>query len=766
MEGFWTDSLRNHAHFHTSIDKKTQVFYGDFENKFGPNVIVKRISCYSEAEGQNAEQEARFTELYPHPGICKCLEIAREPNSEGGFYVYLVFPRMPRSLKDEIAVRKETNCPYSESELQAYYSQLLDVYCHLEQHLIVHRDIKPGNILLDPQGRIQICDFGFTKLINSAFAQMHSIKMTPCYAAPALKEASHRPDAERYAPVQHNPFKSDVFSLGMTMLHLSLLEMPKELMGLPAQQAIDRVLGTLNYSARWRDLLRYMLEVNEFNRPTFTKLREPLPYANDEALAPIVGGVETQDLLRVTVKSGLSYVRVSETEVDEVPCMISIQTVDLSPLPRTQGVDVVCVIDKSGSMKGNIMNLLKRTLADTVDLLCPYDRLALVSFDDSAEVNCPLVCCSDEGKRKLKTIISSLNCENWTDIAKGFLMGLSVLQQRRYINYSASLLLFSDGQNNRGGDPAATCFPALEQCGLSKLTVCTFGYGGNLDTALLSRLAEQGKGCFQPITRPEQIKQVFGYAIGNITTVVARDLTVKVNTMSSSIICDISKLYTKEGEDSFSFPHISKGEQKDLIFLLKPRYNRLYQPTRCEPVSISISYTENDGTKADIPAPLTIKFTGFDGQKAQEEASVFKHWYRVCGADYIRLARSYGLQGDKARARGELVAGIQRLKAGGYQSNSVVKPVIADLERALAMLNGDAVWSSGIDAHFISISYSHLMQSASSISSQYATSHQGICAGEKSEARETELSQTSPSSQQTSPRALAPKLVKSDCKLS
>lgn len=127
----WTESLQKRVPFYAPPDKGVQVFYGDFGDPFGQNTVIKRIRCTSQAEVQQAKKEAEFTTLCPHPGICKCLDFSTELITEGGVYAYLVFPRMPQSLEDEVKARKARKCAYSETELRAYYSQLLDIFCHL-----------------------------------------------------------------------------------------------------------------------------------------------------------------------------------------------------------------------------------------------------------------------------------------------------------------------------------------------------------------------------------------------------------------------------------------------------------------------------------------------------------------------------------------------------------------------------------------------------------------------------------------------------------
>ena len=99
--------------------------------------------------------------------------------------------------------------------------------------------------------------------------------------------------------------------------------------------------------------------------------------------------------------------------------------------------------------------------------------------------------------------------------------------------------------------------------------------------------------------------------------------------------------------------------------------------------------------------------------KVQEEPSVFRHWYRVCGTDYLRLAKAYGQQG--------VGAGMQRL---GPSNMNAVQPVVRYLETALALLRQNPTWKLAVDALFTSLSYSHLMQSASVGALDYASPQQ------------------------------------------
>jgi len=119
-------------------------------------------------------------------------------------------------------------------------------YLH-QTHKIMHRDVKPSNILVNSCGDIKLCDFGVSaQLINSI---ANSFVGTRSYMAP-----------ERLTGQSHYTVKSDVWSLGITFLELAIgfypipkpdkTEMQRKLQEYPAldpenAQAFDQPRGSL-----------------------------------------------------------------------------------------------------------------------------------------------------------------------------------------------------------------------------------------------------------------------------------------------------------------------------------------------------------------------------------------------------------------------------------------------------------------------------------------------------------------------------------------
>src|ERR1051325_1301512 len=105
-------------------------------------------------------------------------------------------------------------------------------YAHNEG--ILHRDIKPDNILLDTRGRVKIADFGIAKLMAEAVAEnpltgSGASLGTPHYMAP---EQIEKPNA-----VDH---RADIYSLGVVFYEMSTRELPLGRFAAPSEKsAID-----------------------------------------------------------------------------------------------------------------------------------------------------------------------------------------------------------------------------------------------------------------------------------------------------------------------------------------------------------------------------------------------------------------------------------------------------------------------------------------------------------------------------------------------
>ncbi|XP_068543304.1 serine/threonine-protein kinase 36 isoform X4 [Anas acuta] len=95
-----------------------------------------------------------------------------------------------------------------EEQVQAIAAQLVSALYYLHSHRILHRDMKPQNILLGKDGVIKLCDFGFARAMSIHTMVLTSIKGTPLYMSPELVEEK---------PYDHT---ADLWSVGCILYEL------------------------------------------------------------------------------------------------------------------------------------------------------------------------------------------------------------------------------------------------------------------------------------------------------------------------------------------------------------------------------------------------------------------------------------------------------------------------------------------------------------------------------------------------------------------
>lgn len=94
-------------------------------------------------------------------------------------------------------------------------------------------------------------------------------------------------------------------------------------------------------------------------------------------------------------------------------------------------IDLVAVIDRSGSMQGKKLELVIDTLRFMLQQLKAEDRLSLVSYDTNVRVDFPLTKMDTENKTTALSAITSLKAGSSTNLSGGLFAGLEQLVQRK-----------------------------------------------------------------------------------------------------------------------------------------------------------------------------------------------------------------------------------------------------------------------------------------------------------------------------------------------
>ena len=211
-----------------------------------------------------------------HPGICKLYECFLKQEA-GILKCAIVMEWMERDLQQEIEARRKTNSQWSEIDFLEIMYILVDALAYAQEQDICHRDIKPHNIFINHSGSVKVGDFGSSiRNEETEGAVSSELAGTPLYLSPTLraKYLNQLTSDEDFASV-HNPYKSDVYSLGISFIAMANLQSPDHLATLDSlEEKLEATIVAVPYSESVRKILRMMLKVTETQRPDFVQLRE------------------------------------------------------------------------------------------------------------------------------------------------------------------------------------------------------------------------------------------------------------------------------------------------------------------------------------------------------------------------------------------------------------------------------------------------------------------------------------------------------------
>ncbi|MEG2351071.1 MAG: Stk1 family PASTA domain-containing Ser/Thr kinase [Bacilli bacterium] len=179
----------------TILDRKVavKVLRGDLS---GDEKFVRRF-----------QREALSASSLNHPNIVEMHDVGED---DGNFYIVMEYIE-GKTLKQLIKKRGVLSIP----EVMDIMLQLLDALAVAHDSYIIHRDIKPQNIMIKESGLVKITDFGIAMALNSAeLTQTNSVMGSVHYLPP--EQASGK----------GSTIKSDIYSLGILMFEMLTGKMP------------------------------------------------------------------------------------------------------------------------------------------------------------------------------------------------------------------------------------------------------------------------------------------------------------------------------------------------------------------------------------------------------------------------------------------------------------------------------------------------------------------------------------------------------------
>jgi hypothetical protein len=239
---------------------------------------LKKIIVNTEEELELFISEFDLIRKVKHKHILNIYGMSKKVLDFSTRVLYIIMELSVSDWDREIKARYKSNGFYKEQELVTMLKQIVEALAFLQGHGISHRDIKPQNILVFPNQVFKIADFGEAKEVKIAKKQMETLRGTELYMSPILFSALRTSDKNN---VEHNPYKSDVFSLGYCILYAATLSFKVlyDIRNVNNQKNILNIIKNYlakKYSSKLVELIARMVDVSEVMRFDFIELNNYL----------------------------------------------------------------------------------------------------------------------------------------------------------------------------------------------------------------------------------------------------------------------------------------------------------------------------------------------------------------------------------------------------------------------------------------------------------------------------------------------------------
>lgn len=302
----------------------------------------------------------------------------------------------------------------------------------------------------------------------------------------------------------------------------------------------------------------------------------------------------------VSLSGQLSQNKVALNGDGTVALELTLRAADIASNPdeALRAVDMVIVLDRSGSMQGQKIADARRAVRDLIGALTEQDRLALVSYSDGVRTDATLTRMTPQSRQRLDATVRSIYASGATNLGGGLQTGMDLLMSGRDGGGDANLgrvILISDGLANRGVTDAAALGNMASLALERGFAVSTVGVGQDFNEHLMTAIADRGAGAYHYLSEPGAFAAVFRKEFQHTRSVAAAGLSVRVPLQNGVSLASASgyPVLQKDGYAVFHPGDLRSGQTRKFFLTLNVPTDR---EGKIEIAGIDVSYRRGDAS--------------------------------------------------------------------------------------------------------------------------------------------------------------------------
>jgi Mg-chelatase subunit ChlD len=351
---------------------------------------------------------------------------------------------------------------------------------------------------------------------------------------------------------------------------------------------------------------------------------------------------------------------------------------------RSGPVNVVLVLDTSGSMEGQPITDARAAALAMVDTLADGDHLAVVAFGSRTDVLLPATELDSGNRKKARASVEAMKAEGTTDLAGGLRAGLE--QAQKYLDPHGinRIVLVGDGVPN---DESAIR-PLAAQAASESIPITVLGLGPDYNETLMGAVAQLSGGQFHYVRESAEVATFFKGEVLRLKQVYARNASVDVMPGPGVHIESVVGLPMSQGSNGsvhVALGDISRADTRDLVVRLTTDPHREGASVELFDAVLTFDDAWGEGARVERRLFLGAKATASDadlakGRNADVEDTAATMTAAATTVQAIELARN----GDNEGARSVLNHAAEQADSDGVKNASAKQRTSARKMRDLS----------------------------------------------------------------------------------
>jgi Ca-activated chloride channel family protein len=234
------------------------------------------------------------------------------------------------------------------------------------------------------------------------------------------------------------------------------------------------------------------------------------------------------EFARGTLGAGLSAGKILRGTGGQVYAAFDLTTAPDGSTERPP-LNVAVVIDRSGSMEGKPLQQAKDAASRFIDQLSDRDRMALVQYDDTAQVVVASTPLDREGRARLRSAVTAMRVGGSTNLHGGMALGRDEVQRTFQSGQVSRVILMSDGKANTGVTDSGEIAEAARQAADRGVRITSVGIGLDYNEDLMETIAEAGRGNYYYVRDAGALDAVMAGELKSIQGTVATAVELRLD---------------------------------------------------------------------------------------------------------------------------------------------------------------------------------------------------------------------------------------------